>query len=119
MTETDECPRCKLREDLEHLLKNCWYTKNIWKTLSQLYKRTDARRQTYDPTNLEFAIGARVSPAKLKVHIEIIRRLIQKDRPNILPRNLINQALDYLIICDKEHWAYYKKLRDALAINTQ
>ena len=63
--------------------------------------------------------AARCSPiAKLKLHLEIIRRLCHKDRPNILPNLLINQAIDYLIICDKEHWAYYKKLKNAIVLGT-
>ena len=84
-----------------------------------MYKKTDTRRQNYNPCDLEFTIGARLSTAKLKIHIEIIRRLVHKERPNILPRNLVSQALDYLIICDKHHWAYYKKLKNALVDNTQ
>ena len=118
MSDTDECIRCKQPENLEHLLKDCWYSRNVWSRLCKLYQGTDQRRQIYDKSSLAFTMGARLSIAKLKLHLEIIRRLCHKDRPNILPNLLINQAIDYLIICDKEHWAYYKKLKNAIVLGT-
>ena len=110
MKDTNECVRCQQPEDLEHLLKDCWYPKMVWTKLFKLYLSTDVRRQTY---NLELGriLGYRLSIAELKLHLEIIRRLCNKDRPNILPRQMIIQALDHLIICDREHWKYYKKLK--------
>ena len=114
MTDSDKCPRCNNSEDLDHLLKNCWYTKIIWAKISNLYKLTDQRRQTYDRDSMAFVIGATLSKAKLKLHIEIARRLCNKDRPNILPKSLITQALDYLIICDTENYKYYKRLRQSI-----
>ena len=113
LTDSDECIRCKQRESLEHLLKDCWYTKIIWSKIRKLYRKTDMRRQNYD-NDLTFAIGAKLSKAKLKLHLEIIRRLCHKHRPNILPKALILHSLDYLIICDSEHRDYFKKLRDAI-----
>ena len=111
MTDSDKCPRCNHRENLNHLLKDCWYTKSIWAKISNLYIKTDHRRQTYDRNSMVFVVGATLSKAKLKLHIEIARRLCNKERPNILPKALITQALDYLIICDLENYKYYKRLR--------
>ena len=113
LTENDECPRCRRSESLDHLLSDCWYSSIIWSKIAALYKKTDVRRQNYD-RGLSFAVGAKLSKAKIKLHLELIRRLCNKDRPNILPRTLITHSLDYLIICDNEHYKYYKKLRDAL-----
>ena len=110
MADTNECCRCQQPEDLEHLLLGCWYPKMVWTKLFRLYIDTDVRRQTYDH-RLGRILGYRLSIAKLKLHLEIIRRLSNKERPKILPRQMIIQALDYLIICDREHWRYYKKLK--------
>ena len=118
LKDSDECPRCKQTEDLEHLLKDCWYTKVLWKKIGKLYSDTDNRRQRYNPNNLDFVVGARLSKAKLKLHLEIIRRLCNKDRPILLPSALIKQAIDYLVICDREHFKYYKKLKNSITANT-
>ena len=118
LKDNDHCPRCKRSEDIEHLLKNCWYTQTIWQRIIKLYKAVDQRRQTYDKSCMAFVIGANLSKAKLKLHLEIIRRLMNKERPNILPNALILQALDYLIICDNEHFKYYRKLKRVLQNRT-
>ena len=96
------------------MLKDCWYSGLIWRHVKALYTRTDLRRQNYESEGLNFVIGSRLSQPKFKLHLEIIRRLTQKDRPNILPKALIEHSLDYLIICDNEHFRFYKKLRGAL-----
>ena len=118
LKDNDQCPRCKRSEDIEHLLKNCWYTQTIWQRIIKLYKAVDQRRQTYDKSCMAFVIGANLSKAKLKLHLEIIRRLMNKERPNVLPKALILQALDYLIICDREHGKYYRKLKRVLQNRT-
>ena len=113
LTDTDECCKCRHSENLSHLLLDCWYPGIIWSKVKNLYSKTDSRRQRYE-SDLEFVVGAKLSKAKLKLHLEIIRRLCNKERPNILPRALIGHSLDYLIICDNEHFKYYKKLKAAL-----
>ena len=118
MTDSDRCTRCQQSENLEHLLRTCWYPTQIWSKVLKLYRKTDQRHQTYTNNNLEFPIGARLSAPKIKLHLEIIRRLIAKERPSILPRTLILHALDYLTICDAQHRTYYKKLRNALIADT-
>ena len=80
--------------------------------------KTGNRRQIYDWHSLEFAIRTRLSLAKLQLHREIIRRLANKDRPKILPRSLIPQALVYLITCDLDHFNFYKRLKRALETST-
>ena len=105
MADANECSRCKLPEDLEHLLKDCWYSKMIWTKLFKLYKSTDVRRQTYDHC-LGRIMGNQLSIAKMKLHLEVIRRLSQKDGPTLPPRHIITQSLDYLIVCDRDHWRY-------------
>ena len=114
----DECSKCRNSETLEHLLIGCWYPGTIWGKIKALYKATDHRKQTYDILSLNFAIGCNLSHPKLKLHLEIIKRLSHKDRPSVLPKMLIGQTLDYLIMCDKEHFKYYKKLKSALQTNT-
>ena len=116
LSDNDECTKCREQETIEHLLMNCWYSGLIWTKLKKLYMATDNRRQLYDPSNLGFVIGSRLSNPKLKLHLEIIRRLCARDRPGILPRMIISQALDYLIICDTNHFKYYKRLKQALLI---
>ena len=118
MTDSDECHRCRQSETLEHLVRSCWYTTQIWTKILNLYRKTDQRRQIYNTNTLEFPLGARLSAPKIKLHLEIIRRLICKDRPNILPRMIIAQSLDYLIICDHQHRTYYKKLKLAQNMDT-
>ena len=86
--------------------------------MHKLYFTTDHRRQTYVNNDLAFVTAASLSKAKLKLHLEIISRLICKDRPNILPRMIIAQSLDYLIICDHQHRTYYKKLKLAQSMDT-
>ena len=113
LTDTDECSKCRHSESLTHLLKDCWYSGIIWAKMRKLYEKTDTRRQPY-VSDLSFVIGTKLSKAKIKLHLEIIRRLCNKDRPNILPKALIEHSLDYLIICDNEHFRFYKKLRGAL-----
>ena len=115
MTVNDECNKCRNSETIEHLLKDCWYSGLIWRHVKALYTRTDLRRQNYESEGLNFVIGSRLSQPKFKLHLEIIRRLTQKERPNILPKMLIRQALDHLIICDTRHFRYYKKLKQSLA----
>ena len=110
----DECDKCRQSENLEHLLAGCWYSGRIWSRLKQLYRLTDHRRQEYNNHSLSFVIGSRLSKAKIKLHLEIIRRLCNKDRPNILPTMLITQSLDYLITCDSDHFRYYKRLKAKL-----
>ena len=117
MTDTDQCQRCDRRESLEHMLKDCWYPTRIWSYVYKIYRETDQRRQIYNINSLEFPIAAKVSAPKLKLHLEIIRRLTNKVRPSILPRALIRQSLDYLIICDLQHGTYYRKLKRALENN--
>ena len=114
MAPNDECSKCRESERLEHLLKDCWYSGIIWRRVKYLYIKTDQRRQNYEINGLNFVIGSKLSHPKFKLHLEIIRRLTQKDRPNILPKMLIRQSLDHLIICDKQHFSYYKRLRATL-----
>ena len=114
LADSDECPKCRQTETLHHLLKDCWYSGAVWSKLYKLYKQSDTRRQTYDKNSLNFVTGSRLSSPKLKLHIELIRRLASKERPDILPKMLITQSLDYLIICDKEHSKYYKKLKQTI-----
>ena len=114
----DECSKCRDSETIEHLIVGCWYSGNIWRKIKMLYEKTDCRRQTYDNHSLSLAVGCNLSHAKLKLHLEIIKRLSHKERPSILPRMLIGQALDYLITCDRQHYKYYKKLKIALRTNT-
>ena len=118
LVDSDECSKCRQSESLAHLLRDCWYPSIIWSNIVALYKKTDERRQPYDRQTLDFVIGAKMSAPKLKLHLEIIRRLINKDRPNILPKTLIRQALDYLIICDNDHRQYYLKLKRNLDSDT-
>ena len=117
LTETDECSKCRQTEDLNHVLKDCWYSGAVWTKVHKLYKKSDTRRQTYDRDTLEFVTGAKLSQPKTKLHIELIRRLTSKERPNILPRMLIFHTLEYLAICDKDHGKYYKKLKHVIATN--
>ena len=91
MTDSDECPKCREREDLSHLLKDCWYSGLLWTRLTALYQATDNRRQRYDKNSLAFFLGTGLSKAKIKLHLEIIRRLCAKERPNILPKMIIAQ----------------------------
>ena len=114
MKTDDECTKCRQRETLDHLLNGCWYSGLIWRHTRALYIKTDLRRQNYEINGLEFVIGSKLSQPKLKLHLEIIRRLTHKDRPSILPKMLIRQSLDYLIICDTKHFKYYKRLLVAL-----
>ena len=114
LSDSDECSKCRQRETLEHVIKGCWYNGAIWSKVHDLYKVTDTRVQLYDKHSLEFSVGALLSMAKLKLHLEIIRRLVGKERPSLLPRMLIQQSLDYLIICDTNHQKYYRKLRNAI-----
>ena len=114
LAESDECSKCRQSETLAHLLNDCWYPSIIWSNIVALYKKTDERRQPYDRHTIDFAIGARVSVPKLKLHLEIIRRLTNKERPNILPKTMISQALEHLAICDNDHRKYYHKLRQNL-----
>ena len=116
LSKTDECTKCRQTETLTHLIKDCWYSGLIWTKIYSLYRRTDSRRQTYDKDSLDFAIGSNLSAPKMKLHLEIIRRLTNKDRPNILPGRLLTQSLDYLIICDRDHHAFYKKLRESMQV---
>ena len=118
LSNSDECNKCRNTENLQHLIKDCWYSGLIWSKICKLYQETDHRRQIYDKNSIDFVVGGRLSMPKLKLHIEILRRLTGKDRPNILPRMLITQTLDYLIICDTEHRRYYQKLRNAMQLNT-
>ena len=117
MRENDECCRCKQSETLEHLLQACWYPKQIWTKVLKLYRKTDRRKLNYN-NNLDFVIGTKLSSPKIKLHLEIIRRLLAIERPSILPRTLISQALDHLIICDTQHRTFYKKLRNAHGTDT-
>ena len=110
LADTDECSKCRQTENLEHLLVQCWYSGAIWSKLRALYQKTDQRRQTYNNSSIKFVIGINLSTPKIKLHLEIIKKLLAKERPNVLPRTLIKQSLDYLVICDHEHRAYYKKL---------
>ena len=118
LADSNECTKCRQPETLTHLLKDCWYSGTVWSKIEALYHKTDTRRLRYDKNSLNFSMGALVSAPKFKLHLEIIRRLTNKDRPNTLPRTLIKQALDYLIICDLEHRMYYKKLKVALESST-
>ena len=118
LADTDECSKCRQTENLEHLLVQCWYSGAIWSKLRALYQKTDQRRQTYNNSSIKFVIGINLSTPKIKLHLEIIKKLLAKERPNVLPRTLIKQSLDYLVICDHEHRAYYKKLRSTLMANT-
>ena len=115
LSETEECSKCRQRETLEHVIRGCWYSGLIWSKVHDLYKKTDTRAQLYDKHSLDFPVGALLSTPKLKLHLEIIRRLICRERPSILPRVLIQHSLDYLIICDTNHYSYYKKLRKAIS----
>ena len=117
LTDSDECSKCRQRETLQHLIKDCWYSGIIWSRIHELYKKTDTRTQNYDKLSLDFPTGALLSVPKLKLHLEVIRRICSKDRPNILPRMLIQQALDYLITCDPTHQTYFQKLKNALNAN--
>ena len=114
MSDTDECSKCRNRENLEHLIAGCWYSGLVWLRVKTLYNKTDVRRQNYDHHNLEFAAGCRLSHAKFKIHLEIIKRLCHKDRSNILPSMVIKQTIDYLMICDKVHSTYYQRLKASL-----
>ena len=114
LRDSNECSKCREPETLTHLLKDCWYPGIVWAKMYALYQKTDTRRQRYEKGSIEFATGALISLPKLKLHLEIIRRLVHKDRPSILPRTLIKHSLDYLIICDQIHQKYYEKLRQAL-----
>ena len=114
MRQDDECSKCRESETLTHLLNDCWYSGIIWRHVKTLYNKTDNRRQNYEINSLNFVIGSKLSHPKFKLHLEIIRRLTHKDRPNILPKMLIRHALDHLIICDTMHYKYYKKLLAAL-----
>ena len=114
MATNDECTKCRQSETLKHLLTDCWYSGAIWTKITELYKKTDQRRQAYQNKDITFAIGSRLSFPKLTLHIEIIRRLTNKDRPNLSPKNLISQALDHLMICDLQYRKYYKKLKREL-----
>ena len=114
LSDTEECTKCRHTETLSHLINECWYSGLIWTKIYQLYRRTDHRRQIYDKDSLDFVLGSKISHPKMKLHMEIIKRLTNKDRPNILPRMLISQTLDYLIICDTDHYKYYKKLKQGM-----
>ena len=118
LSETDECGKCRQTENLEHLLARCWYPGAIWSRLKALYRKVDQRHQTYDNSSIRFVIGINLSTPKIKLHLEIIKKLVAKEKPNVLPRTLIKQSLDYLVICDHEHRAYYKKLRSTLMRDT-
>ena len=118
LSDSDECKKCRQPESLLHLVKDCWYSGLIWSKICKLYQETDYRRQTYEKNSLEFVTGSNLSKPKFKFHVEVLRKLACKDRPNILPRMLISQTLDYLIICDTVHHKYYTKLRNAMQLNT-
>ena len=114
MTDSDLCKKCRQRETLDHLLVECWYPAIIWSNIHSLYVKTDLRNLNYERQSLSFAVGAKLSHPKTKLHLEIIKKLTNKDRPSILPKTLIRHSLDYLIMCDKDHRGYYKRLKEAL-----
>ena len=118
LANSDECEKCRQPESLLHLVKDCWYSGLIWSKICKLYQETDYRRQTYEKNSLDFVTASKLSMPKFKLHIEILRKLSNKDRPNILPRMLITQTLDYLIICDNDHRKYYQKLRNSMQPHT-
>ena len=115
LSDTDQCGKCRQTENLEHLLTHCWYSGAIWSKVAALYRKTDLRRQTYNNGGINFILGINLSAPKIKLHLEIIKKLVAKEKPNVLPRTVIKQSLDYLAICDHEHRKYYKKLLSTLA----
>ena len=114
LSDTYQCSKCRQTENLEHLLVHCWYSGAIWSKVATLYRKTDLRRQTYNNGGIDFIVGINLSAPKIKLHLDIIKKLVAKEKPNVLPRTLIKQSLDYLAICDHEHRKYYKKLLLAL-----
>ena len=115
MIESDDCVKCGMRETLEHLLHECWYSGRIWTKLIQIYKKADSVPQQYQVSN-DFVLGSHQNKARITLHLEIIRLLQNKNRPAILPRTLINQALVNLKICEPviNDKLYYNKLQEIL-----
>ena len=117
MIDNDVCDKCNRSEDLNHLLKDCWYSGRVWGRLIELYKKTDQRQINYD-LNLDLILdtGNRLYSPKRLLHLEIIRRLTQKDRPNLLPWTILKQSVSHLLICEENfrHKHYYRSLLEAL-----
>ena len=117
LIEDDTCDKCNNREDIDHLLIQCWYSGRIWNRLIELYKLTDTRPRTY-LCNLDFILDTdnNLSAPKMILHLENIGRLTQKDWPRLLPRTIIKHAIENLLICETNfrHKQVYKKLLEAL-----
>ena len=114
------CDKCNHNETTKHLLFECWYSGRIWNRVKKLYEVADNRPTTYD-VNLNFIMAncEGINKPKMLLHLEILRLLTQKDRPNALPRTIIKNAIDYLLVCEKtaNTKRYLNKL--GMALNRQ
>ena len=117
ITDSDLCCKCGQRENIEHLIFECWYSAQIWTRLRQIYDHVE-NRSNPRITGLEFIFNDRINRVKLNLHLELIRLLQNKDRPRILPRTLIKSALENLIVTERieNDRNYFKKLKQAIAM---
>ena len=111
MIDDHSCNKCGQIETLEHLVRDCWYSARIWNRLIKVYKTIDSVPQNYQVNN-EFVLGLKLNKARLTLHLEIIRLLQNKNRPTILPRMLLKQALENLRVCELSinDKLYYERL---------
>ena len=110
--EEDSCEKCGQQETLMHLLTECWYPARVWRRLFDIYKKVDRRARDYELIMTDVLAINMIRP-RLALHLEIIRLLQIKNRPNVLPRQIIRTALLNLIAGEKRQndWHYLVRLR--------
>jgi hypothetical protein len=79
MTKTDECPRCKIREDTRHLMWGCVHSTNIW----ALYNNTMIKIGNQEEVVREYEDLFKPGLTKVNaiIKIKMIQELIQINRP--------------------------------------
>ena len=95
MTESDICPRCGEKEDIEHQIMNCPYTKVIWDIVSDI--------TGINHSNLSVILGndQRHNKASMALNAEIIKILLAIDRPTQNQGQMIAKILERLSYMEK------------------
>ena len=95
MTESDICSRCGEKEDIEHQIMNCPYTKVIWDIVTFITGIAHS--------NLSVILGndQRHNKASMALNAEIIKILLAIDRPTQNQGQMIAKILERLSYMEK------------------
>jgi exonuclease III len=107
MTNSDECSRCGNKENLEHLIWECFQAQGIWSLYNELM--TKIGKMTEKITYYKDVFSTPQDATTTLIKIRIIQELIQIERPSNWNKVIFNDKIKEIVRLEKYSYSARKE----------